>query len=202
MIYPSFPNVLLPSYDRLKLEVSLLVKKYDIHKQLYFGPINKAIIMNTAPGFFSIYQQQSVDDIILTINRLTDPAETRAGKKSNLSFLYIKSILSKDKYPCLYPKLERLITSLLKRSAKLRIWRDRRISHSDLQVLTKVDGLPRIQYEQLSECISNTISIMRHIDASFDLPDGPYEDFCIHGDGDTVLQLLNDGREHKRCKRQ
>ena len=201
MVNVSFPDVHMLFYERLKAEVCLVAAKYRIYDQLYNGILSKAVVMKAAPSFFRIYQQQAADDIILSINRITDQPDFRSNSKECLSIIQLQRKLPVDNYPALYPKFETLIKRLVGLSCKLRKWRNRRISHSDVRILLGNESLPPLNVGNIEKCIDTLIMCMRHIDTVFQLGDSSYKDMYLRGDGSTIVKMIIDANEHTRSKK-
>jgi len=195
----TFPDSLKNEYHQMKIEISWINKKFEIYRQLYYQPETVGLLMISAPSFFQMYQQQMIDDIILSIAKLTDPAKERFGNKHNFSLMSVKEQLPEKEFPQLYPRLDQLYAMLHGLATKLNVWRNRRIAHNAREVALKQEAVPTIRHEQIRKCIEALIAIMRHIDRCFDLGDGPYEAFYLTGDGDTIIKLLRMAHDHKQC---
>jgi hypothetical protein len=67
--------------DSLKNEVILLNLKWAIYKNLFQDQNRSSLLVETSPILFSILQKLLLDDIAITLCRITDPAES--GKHQN-----------------------------------------------------------------------------------------------------------------------
>ena len=73
-------------YIELDNEVSWLHAKYTIFRQLYATSQGRIdLFSNMAPSFFRILYNVLIDDILLSLSRLTDPPETRGQRKQAIA---------------------------------------------------------------------------------------------------------------------
>src|ERR1041385_492326 len=102
---------LIAAFEWIEDEVLELHAKWQIFKQLFGRSEQRIALLNDfAPDFFSIVHDSLLYDILLTISRLMDPAES--GRRKNLTLhRLILMIQARDRQPLaaeLAPILETL----------------------------------------------------------------------------------------------
>lgn len=116
--------------NSLKNEVILLNLKWKIYKELFSCTQRQALLSNVAPILFTLLQKLLLDDIVITLCRITDQSETRTKSGAHQNNTLYQLLLRKglDKRPVDYIKeqLEPLI--------KLR---NKFIAHMDLDFTIK-----------------------------------------------------------------
>ena len=95
-------------------------------------------VMNRLAGnFFGVMQRLLWDDLLLCVTRLTDPPKS-AGRE-NLS---VAQLLNFCKDPKLSNKVKGRVKKAQKEAMFARDWRNRRISHTDLDRIVGIDPEP------------------------------------------------------------
>lgn len=108
------PNEIREAYASLSYDVVYLHHKWKVIRELYVSGETVIELLNrTAPGFFRICKDVLVDDLFLSIRRLTDPKQT--GKKQNLTLEYLAASIDATKYPQLRSDVERFTARVRKK---------------------------------------------------------------------------------------
>lgn len=82
-------------YDLLVQEISDINAKWKIYKQIFYSSEENIKLLNEfAPICFEYIQRVLIDDILLSICRLTDPP--KRGRNGNLSLLRMLNLLKAD----------------------------------------------------------------------------------------------------------
>jgi len=155
-ILNNFYQIMIPPeiktcFNDVNLQVKKAHIKWEIFRQLYLKNKKRIELLNeSAAGFFAILRKVFIDDVILSICRLTDPKKSSGKENSNLAQL-VEMI-----YPCsqlelfnglkndtksqnnniafnLSQKLEKILG--MKEVGKFKEYRNKRIAHSDLEML-------------------------------------------------------------------
>lgn len=173
-------------------EVTWLHTIWELLIQLYGTNDQNIEIMNSsAPQFFSILRTMLFDELVMTLNRLTDPASTRG--KANACLEQLIQQINESENTILSTSLKERLSRIRVNSAAFRTWRDKKVSHNDLFTALQnennsLPGIPRAQaaaaiqeitefINQYSEVILGTIQA--------------YKPFLVaRGDGNALLQQL------------
>jgi hypothetical protein len=113
-------------------EVAWVHAKWIEYRRLYDTSKERVELLNdTAPFFFFILEDVLRCDILLHINRLTDPPEQgKKGKYENLTLLRLPKAVTD---PTLASKLDVLIDQLKNQVESARYLRDKTIAHTALR---------------------------------------------------------------------
>lgn len=118
------------------------------------------ILQKASPIFFDIAFHLFYDHVLLGIKKLSDPA-SQSGNE-NLSVL---NLLAKLKpYPAAIAKnINAQEAILLDSSKNIKVQRDKRISHNDLNARLGITPLPHIEESEIDECLSALESLLNEI---------------------------------------
>ncbi|SYZ72745.1 conserved hypothetical protein [Candidatus Zixiibacteriota bacterium] len=188
-----FPQHIRPLYDLLNREVIELNMHWDIFKQLYTGRSLLIDLLNeSAPVFFGKLQTILLDDIILAISRLSDPA--KSGNNENLSLKKMKEGLDAKGYDDLKEKLARRIIEIDSKCESFRRHRNKRVAHRDLtaKVRPLEENLPDIKVGDIEAAILNINGFLNDVEANYnDLSS------CVYDHVITPYLGFVDGLIHK-----
>jgi hypothetical protein len=119
-------------FRAIETEVAWLQAKWLVFRRLYATDDRTVDLLNrSAPWFFTVIHQVMLDDLALSLTRLTEPSMV-AGKET----LVLDRILAEcesSASPEVVEELARLVASAKKHSATLRPARNQRIAHTDLK---------------------------------------------------------------------
>jgi len=132
-------------YESIYIEIRKLNREWQIFQELFTESEERIkILSNTAGTFFYIIQELLKESVFLTISRLTDP-KMSAGKE-NLSLEKLVSELESSGDSKLAKELALELTKIKDNSEPIRKWRNKKLSHADLQKSTnpKFNPLPPV----------------------------------------------------------
>ena len=197
------PTELTELYDALYQDMSSLHAKWEIFNQLYVTSEETVELLNeSAPSFFRICQDMLIDDILLTISRLTDPHQTY--NRGNLSMERLVAYVDESKYADLRDEIEQLLIEAKSKCRFARELRNRRIAHTDLstRLHAEANPLPALTEQQIKEAFSALRAIMNKIKMHFEDTSVLYEQVLMPGDGNSLIARLRDARTYRRQNRQ
>ncbi len=171
-------------------EVVQLFYRWKILHQLFgSGKENLDLLNRSGSNVFALLQALIIENLFLTLSRLTDPEEM--GKYKNLSIRYflqkIVPLVGDEARENLRMKLDGLVAV----TDKLRTHRNKRIAHLDLEHAIELKSLPSVEYDDFKTAIEHVRAIMK--DILFVLFDstGYHEPSIAYGcDGDYLLRVL------------
>ncbi len=108
----------------LKNEVVWLNLKWKIYRDTFENPKRSLLLTEAAPIIFAILQKLLLDDIVITLCRLTDPAESGQGRGRKLNNSLFRLLQEKGGDNTILLKLQKKIKPIRK-------LRDKNIAHSD-----------------------------------------------------------------------
>lgn len=178
-------------------EVLYLFYRWKIYRQLFgSGQDNLNLLNQSGSNVFALLQNLIMDDVFLTLCRLTDPVKTNGFK--NLSLRYLLGSTGDTITDDLRKDLERRLDKLGKIAKNIRVHRKKRIAHLDLRYATDAEVLPPVIHGDLDSSLELLESIMRELHRAVSDADTRYKDPSIaYGcDGSYLLRVLRDA--HKR----
>ena len=189
-------------YGALHDDLAELHARWTVFSQLYATNEARVELLNaSAPRFFRLCQDVFINDIMITISRLTDPRQTFG--KDNLSMERLVALVDKPKHPDLKGEVERLLTEAKSKCRFARELRNRRLAHSDL--FTRLQGptgsLPDATKRQVEEALATLRAIMNAVEVYFEDNTVLYEQVLMTGDGDNLICRLHDARTYREQKR-
>lgn len=157
-------------------DVAWLLRKWNEFDVLFDGDDEQLALLNrVASNFFYSLQQRWYEDAMLHISRLTDPPESGRGRQSNLT---VRRIPAEIADTGLKAAVDAAVGVALAKSEFARVWRNKRLAHSDLQFSGRrsLAGLPAATRVAVREAVDAlcepTILIARHFGRSAALASG------------------------------
>jgi hypothetical protein len=159
--------------------------------QLFGKEKHVATINATAPSIFSVIEETMFTDILLSLMRLVDPAES--GGQANLS---LRSLSADISDPALKAQVEALEVQVRGKVRDVKIWRDKKLAHNDLlRLLKKGAPVPAIQISELTSALALIREAMNLIHGYFFGTTVLYDQCITKKDGNALLFYLNYGLE-------
>ena len=180
----------------LHREVLYLFYRWKIYRQLFdSGADNLKLLNQSRSNVFALLQNLIMDDVFLTLCRLTDPAKSN-GKK-NLSLRYFLGAVGATLNDQLRKDLKRKLARLDNLTKSVRDHRRRRIAHLDLRYAGEAEALPPVLHRDLDDSLELLNSVMRDLHvALFDASTDYKEPAIAYGcDGDYLLSVLREAHE-------
>lgn len=155
--------------ERLDNLLADLNGQWRLEKELFQPPENYVYFEKSAPMIWHMLRDALVDSIFMSIARLLDPPAS-CGKE-NLSFAQVLRTIPADANRDV---LQREHDALREGyDSALRHWRNRKLSHNDLQTLKGTASLPKVSVAEISDLINKInhlgrqIGLVQNIDKSF-----------------------------------
>ena len=149
-------NDLIETFDNLLVDLN---GEWRLHQELFQVPEHYVLFAASSPMIWHMLRDASIDSVFMSIARLLDPA-TSCGK-DNLSvariLLNMTPGVERDQTQRQYDELVGLYDSAL------RHWRNRKLSHNDLNTIKGMSPLPTISYTEISELIDKINELGRRI---------------------------------------
>jgi hypothetical protein len=187
-------------FYKLFCEIGTLRILWDQFVELFATKKERLSILNRSGGtFFSLVQQSFWQQTLLTLCRLTD--RDRIGGRSNASICYLPGLVTDDR---LKQELQPLIAHACESTKFARDWRNRRIAHTDLELLvgrsaTELAAAGKDQVENAIIAIGAVLSrVQLHYQGST-LWVGSVP--CLGG-AEAVLHVLRDGIQAEDQRRE
>lgn len=117
-----------PEFERLRVDMMEVCVRWGMWKKLYGSGADLKLLDAIAPSFFSTLFAILVNDVILSISRLTDPTAT-SGRQN----LVLRTLIDQAD-PSKKPALESSIAVVLASCNNIRTHRNKRVGHRDFNV--------------------------------------------------------------------
>lgn len=159
---------------------------------LYQQSENYSLFQRTGEKFWGELEALLLDSIMLGISRLLDPAQNRHQENLSLrAFLDLAfDNVTRGRWEADIVAMEALWKPGIK------VWRDKKISHGDLEFATGLRTLPDVPFAEIKnlvELITSFVSRITHEDQGFEIGFMPPITHWVP----TVLQYLKLGIEKK-----
>lgn len=188
-------------FERLQEDTLWLHAKWKVFSQL-FGTSEKriAILNDFAPDFFQIVHDGLIYDVLLTMTRLTDPAEVL--KKENLTLDRLLLLLKQQGAKEFIDGLERELKALQAECQPFRTIRNRSIAHNDLGTALDYhpDPLPGVSREMIENALKRFRKILNDVESYVDGNQTEYEKSNLRGDGDSMIRYLKEAKAYRQHK--
>ena len=197
----AIPTGISDVFEKLRSEITWLHVRWIIYRQLFGTSERRVELLNEcAATCFHIIQNVLQDEIQMSLNKLTDPAQTKG--KQNLS---LEQLLNRIK--ALNDNDENLINSLNDKLGKLRgtckpfrIRRDKKLAHLDLEIAMEADfnSLPRISRQMIEDALGIVRKFMNEIEIHYSGTEMAYEHFAMTSGGDALAAVLKSGLRYEQ----
>ena len=184
-------------FTALQDEVFWLHAKWIVHRQLFGTSEERIDLLNDfGPDLFQIIYDSLLNDVLLTMSRLTDPASS--FKKENLSLSRLRNMIEETDHKEFQTEISALQAKTNDQCEPFRRFRNRVIAHNDLAAALRHhhDPLPDITRQMIENGLSSIRDYMSAFDTFFDATETDYKQPHLRGDGDSLIHYLEEVRAH------
>lgn len=196
MVNPDLENVLKAVFDQV---VQLRVR-WKIYCQLFdSGPANIELLNKSGSLVFSLFQKLILDDVIMSLSRLTDPKESCGNENASILNLVEKAKECLSETACAGVKDS--IKELDKHVLKFRKHRHKRLAHADLNHKLDKSALASINHDELEKAMKTLQEIFTKVATeagSWKIYNPDYNVIIANGcGGDSLLKVLKRGHSNE-----
>ena len=193
------PESIKDIFNELKNQVTWVHTKWENYRQV-FGTSEKRLRLldECAHAFFLIIHNALIDDVLMSLSKLTDPAGKKT--KKHLSFEKLQKRVKKNCDHELASELQARLDDLKKKSGVIRTHRDKRLAHLDSEVAMKQGlNLNKISVKMVEEALALAGEYMNAIEGHYYPTEFLYEGGISspRGDGNDLVAILKDGLRFK-----
>lgn len=176
------PSEINEIFEKIKEDVQWLHIHWAYYKELFHGPELRIDLMNeSAPLFFYINQTLLLDEVILSICKLTDPAKS-----------------SRDTENMSLNKLNSRFDGISSKNDPFKKHRHKRIAHKDLAITMSTESiLPDISIQMIEDLLNEISNFMNTIEVYFNNTETGYKDINISTDSGGLIGLLKYGFQYE-----
>lgn len=188
-------------FDALWREVEWLHIKWNEYVELYGTKPSRIDLLNkSAPLFFKVIQDSLFEDTLLHIARLTDREKTSG--RDNLTILRLPGLITDTKAK---DNVEQLIGIAIENAEFARDWRNRRLAHSDLDLVTKsgVKPVAPASRDKVKNVLESIAAVLNAVHMHYTKSPINFAQSSITEGVASLLYVLDDGiqAEDERQKR-
>jgi hypothetical protein len=185
------PEEVIEIYKNLREDVIWAHGHWIIYRQLYNRSPERLDLLNeSAATFFGRLQRILLNDTILAIGRLTDPATM--GNQQNLSLEMLIQKLDATVNEVIVQQLRTDLQEIKGLCSPFRLLRNKEVAHSDFTkaMEASTDPFPGISSEIVDEAVSRIGKFMNIFETRFCSGPTVYELFTMQADGEALIWQL------------
>ena len=175
------------AFEKAQQELTHLYYRWIMFVQMFGGNAHRIDVINrTSSNLLMEFHWLVLDNMVLSLSKLTDPAGMRGN--SNLSLPYLIDEIEKTDKKDIVPELKATLEELNAAVEHFRKIRNKRIAHNDLAVVLGGDEstLPGVSRADVNNALKLTGDFLNKIEVTFFNSTTGYDL--------TILPLTNDGR--------
>jgi len=184
--------------DAIEREFTQLGYRWAMFRQLFdSGQDNIDLLNKSGSNVFQLLQKLIIDDVMMSLCRLTDPPKSMGYENASLRNLVGKlggklPLESKK-------KIDAKFIELGEHLGKVMVLRNKALSHTDLTHALNTELLPRPTYDELEGAIDTATSILNEITGKvFDYSSDYIPHIPFGHDGNKLLSVLAKAHGHQQ----
>ena len=191
-----YPDEVEPVFESLQDDLVWLHGRWKLYRQLYgVSELRIELLNETASSFFHQLQNTLLDDVTLSIARMTEKKEV-AGRE-NLVLAQLIDKLDKSEFSELRSRLEEQLDEIEKVCEPLRKNRHRLIAHRDLEAaISDSEDLPGISRAMIEDALEEIRTFMNAVQGYFADSETGYEHFVMKADAESLVVSLKKAVEY------
>jgi hypothetical protein len=188
-------------FDAIDHEITWLHLVWKMYRQLFGRDKETVDLLNSAiPAFARVIQDSLLDDVLLSVSRLSDPVDSGKGR-DNLVLERLRPLVASAEDERLMAKFDGALSSLNSTCANLKPHRDKRIAHLDLGVALKSVILAGYSRQMIEDALLALRNAMNAIHLHFRGAQTMYEATSASGEADLLLGCLRDAKRFRALRR-
>ena len=178
------------NFKKLEFRLVEINNNWLLYKDLFNADSNYDVFNESAPLVWLLLREALLDSVFLGISRLMD-GPTSCGQK-NLSLMSLFEELAKQNdmknFGGVFSTLKQNYNQLLKP------WRDKILSHNDLDTHAGLNKLPDVPIVEIDRLVSEMNNIVRQIGIELTNCDSQYEPYVANSEWTwKLLRVLRNG---------
>jgi hypothetical protein len=189
-------------HHALEMELVWIYAKWRQFEGVFAAPAADIQVLNkTAPDFFVQAREALIDDILLSLCRITD--RPRSGGLENFSLGQLANHAEVQALPDLARNLARLTSQAEALVEFARQRRNKRLAHSDLPTVLRPEDNPLLPYKRsnVNDALTAISAVVSRVQRHLTGGDGYYDDAIGFGDSHRLFQYLRAGIAAERARR-
>ena len=193
----SVPARIVEIYDLLKTEVTWMHGRWKVYRQLFGTSEQRVQLLNAAASnFFYFVQDVLIDDVQVTLSKITDPPRSR--QYENLSLTLLQERIDEVAEPEFAQELSQILMEAKSACEPFRMRRNKKLAHLDLETARAIENpLPGISREMVEKALLQVRTYLNRIEQYYNDAEFGYEHFLLKSDGDQLIAVLKDGLRYE-----
>jgi hypothetical protein len=199
IVNPSkIPAQFIAIYDELRSEITWLHGRWLTYCELFAENPRRIELLNESAGtFFYIIQDVLLDEVQISLSKLTDPASS--GKHNNLSLEQLQSNLQLYGDAALATQCRAILDKLHLQCQVFRVRRHKTLAHLDLPTALKqlAQPLPGVSRQMIEDALESVRGYMNAFEAHYNDSEWGYEYFVLNHGATSLLATLRAGLRYE-----
>jgi hypothetical protein len=199
----SLPTTIEELFEELRNEINWLHAKWIIYRELFDHSEERVDLLNEcASAFFYIIERTILDEILLSLSKITDRART--GKYENLTFAQLQERIETLGEQQLSSQLHKLLDDLDNKCEAFRTHRHTRLAHLDLDTAIKggAKQLPSVSRQMIEDALLLVREYMNTIERHYSQSETGYQYFIMHTGSEALVTMLKFGLRYYELARE
>ena len=159
------------------------------------GQDNVDLLNKSGSNVFQLFQKLIIDDVMMSLCRLSDPPKSMGHENASLRNLISK--LEQELPSTSREKIDAKLTELTEHLGEITILRNKALSHTDMTHALNTEMLPRPTYDEIDGAIDSVENILNEITGRVFDYSGAYLPTLPFGhDGNKLLGVLAKAHEY------
>jgi len=186
------PTPRLAKFDELVIDLNIQWQMFD---GLYAPTEHYTVFNRTGPNFWNHLQAYLLDSLFLSISRFFDPEKMRGSE--NLS---LRAVINFEEVMSIRDELSaREVAMRIIWERGIKIWRHKRLSHSDMNTALRIELLPEVPFADIKDLVDKISEFAREINHRLHEYDQSYEVSIVQWTP-QVMDYLRHGIEWKEAQ--
>lgn len=197
------PTQFIAIYDELRSEITWLHGRWLTYRELFAENPQRIELLNESAGtFFYIIEDVLLDEVQISLSKLTDPASS--GKHDNLSLEQLQSHLQLHGDATLAAECRAILDKLHSQCQVFRVRRHKTLAHLDLPTALKQlpQPLPGVSRQMIEDALKSVREYMNAFEAHYNNSEWGYEHFVLNHGAGSLLATLRAGLRYEELVQQ
>lgn len=194
----NIPVQFIEIYDKLRSEITWLHGRWLTYRELFAKSSRRIGFLNECAGaFFYIIQEVLIDEVQVSLSKLTDPA--RSGKHENLSLAQLQTQLQLYGDPALAAKCRDILDEIHNHCEVFRLRRHKTLAHLDLHTMMSQlsQPLPEVSRKMIDDALESVRDFMNSIEIHYNDSEWGYEYFILNQGAGALMETLRAGLRYE-----
>lgn len=192
----TIPADISATWEFLNGEVIWLHGRWSMYRQLFGTSEARIDVLNeVAPTFFSTLQSVLLDEVQLTLSRLSDPE--RSGRRQNVTLETLMNAIGALPESGLAAVLAVDLNEFRERCNTIVLRRNRRIAHYDMSTQRAAEGLPGASRQEIELALDGLRKFMTKIYSFYMNSYMAYEHFVLNDDANNIVRAAGEALRYR-----